>query len=285
MRRVGLVLLAVSILLGGAALWGLKSLGSSHAAAATAPVAQATPRATVVVAARSIAFGETIDASAVKTAVWPADATPPGAFRSVSEFSGAGNRRALVAIEPNEPILPQRLSGPGGRATLSAAIRPGLRAASIRVDDVMGVSGFVLPGDLVDVLVTRQEGEKTALMRTDVLLSGVRVLAVDQTASSNKTNAIVAKTATVEVTPDQAAKLALGGRVGTLSLALRGADDPVGEAASAHTVRTADLRVGGAAATAPRRVFTVAARHAGSRGPSMDVYRAGSPTRVSVQAE
>lgn len=284
MRRVGLVLLAVSILLGGAALWGLKSLGGSHAAAAPVPVAQTAPRTTVVVAARPIAFGEVLDASAVKTAAWPADAMPPGAFRTVSDFTAGGTRRALSAMEPNEPILPQRVSGPGGRATLSAAIRPGLRAASIRVDDVMGVSGFVLPGDMVDVLVTRQEGDKAEVMRTDVLLQGVRVLAVDQTASSSKSNPILAKSATVEVTPEQAAKLALGGRVGTLSLALRGADEPLSAPSPAPTVRTADLRVGGAAAPA-RRVIRVASRHAGPRGPSMEVYRAGAPTRVSVKAE
>lgn len=281
MRRAGLVLLAVSILLGGMALWGLKSL-NAQAAPKVAPV-QTAPRTTIVVAARPIGFGEPLDPSALKTTAWPADAMPVGAFHSVAELTGGGNRRALSAIEPNEPILPQRISGPGGRATLSAAIRPGLRAASIRVDDVMGVSGFVLPGDLVDVLVTRQDGDKAEAARADVLVEGVRVLAVDQTASSSKSNPIVAKSATVEVTPAQAEKLALGGRVGTLSLALRGADEPLGADGAVPTVRTGDLRVAGAAV--PRRVIRVAARHVAPRGPSMQVYRATEPTRVSVAAE
>jgi pilus assembly protein CpaB len=241
----------------------------------------------VVVAARAIGFGETITPDAVKLQPWPEGAAPPGAFRSVAELSVGGvNRIALAPIAPNEPILPQRISGPGGRATLSGVIRPGMRASTIRVDDVMGVGGFVLPGDFVDVLVTRPEGQDRAVMRTDVLLEGVRVLGVDQLADQSKNNPVVAKAATIEVTPAQAQKIALAGQVGSLSLALRSAEDPIarGEPAAARTIRTGDLGLAGAGQAARPRPIRIA-RASAPRGPSIQVYRGAEASSVVVARE
>jgi pilus assembly protein CpaB len=291
MRRVGLVLLALSLLLGGVAVWSLRSFSGANAAPAPATVVG--PRTTVVVAARPIAFGERLSPDLLKEQPWPWGATPPGAFRSVAELTQGETRLALAPIAANEPILPNRVSGPGGRATLSGVIRAGMRATTIRVDDATGVAGFVLPGDFVDVIVTREEktGQvegQTAIMRSDTLLESVRVLAVDQVASDDKNDPIVAKAATVEVTPDQAQKLALAGQVGTLSLALRSASDPLASAgaASARTIRTADLRLGGTgSAPAPARARVVRAARGGPSGPSVQIYRAAEPTRVSVRRE
>ncbi|MDB5466594.1 MAG: Flp pilus assembly protein CpaB [Phenylobacterium sp.] len=288
MRRIGLALLALSLLLGAVAVWGLKSLSGAHAAPSA--VVAPTPRTTVVVAARAIGFGEPLGPGVLKAQPWPAGAVPPGAFRSVSELTTGSPRLALGPIAPNEPILPHRVSGPGGRATLSGVIRAGMRAATIRVDDVMGVAGFVLPGDFVDVLVTRSEGETQTIMRTDVLLEGVRVLAVDQSASDSKNDPVVAKAATVEVSPDQAQKLALASRVGSLSLALRGSEDPIGSAgaAAARTVRTGDLRLGGVARSDERparpRLVRIAAPPQASRR-SVQVYRGADAYSVSVRPE
>lgn len=285
MRSVGLALLALSLVLGAVAVWGLRNF--SGAQAEPARVAQPlAPAATVVVASRPIAFGEAIGPGVLKTQPWPADAVPQGAFRSVQELVSAQPRLALAPIAANEPILPQRISGPGGRATLSGVIRAGHRAASIRVDDVMGVAGFVLPGDFVDVLVTRREGQDAnATMRTDILLEGVRVLAVDQTLAE-KNDPVVAKAATVEVSPAQAQKLALAGQVGSLSLALRGTADPLSATTNVSTIRTADLRVAGSgqpAAPARPRAIRVASR--GPSGPSIQVYRAGAASSVPVRSE
>lgn len=286
MRSVGLALLALSLVLGAVALWGLKNFSSAKAA--PAPVTQVAATTTVVVASRPIAFGEALGPAVLKAQPWPADAVPPGSFRSVAELVANSPRLALAPIAANEPILPQRISGPGGRATLSGLIRTGMRAASIRVDDVMGVAGFVLPGDFVDVLVTRREGDAAnQIMRTDILLEGVRVLAVDQTAAETKNDPVVAKAATVEVTPAQAQKIALAGQVGTLSLALRGNQDPLSSAGAVRTIRTADLRVNGMGQASDgsgrARVYRVASRAA--QGPSIQVYRANEATSVRVRSE
>lgn len=282
MRSVGLVLLAISVLLGGLAVWGLHSLG--RPAAPRVAAAPSAPTTTVVVASRALAFGEAIAPGDLKTASWPAGATPPGSFRSVSDIVGGPPRRVLSPIAPNEPILAARISGPGGRATLANAIAPGMRAATLRVDDVAGVAGFVTPGDVVDVLATRPDGTRNDESRTDIVVAGARVLAIDQSAGTTKSDPTVAKAATVEVTPAQAQKIALAAHVGALTLALRGADEPVGTIEAARTIRTADLTLA-APGTGPRvggRVLHVV-RRAG--GPTIKIYRGADLSRVLVRSE
>lgn len=258
MRNVGFVLLLVSVLLGGLAVLGIRNISRARAA----PEARL-DATTVVVATRPIGFGEVITPEALRLQAWPKGAQPQGSFQSVAQLTSGTRRVALAPIAVNEPVLAPRVSGPGGRATLAGVIREGMRATTIRVNDASGVAGFVLPGDFVDVLVTRPEGQgqgsAAADMRTDVLLQGVRVLAVDQLANQNKNDPVVAKAATIEVDPDQAQKLALAAQVGTLSLALRGSADPFatgGAAAAPRTTRIGDLRVQGAAAPAPPRPRT-----------------------------
>ncbi|THD80536.1 MAG: Flp pilus assembly protein CpaB [Phenylobacterium sp.] len=279
MRSIGLVLVALSILIGGAALWGLKTLGTSHAEAAPAAL---TPRAAVVVAARPIAFGETIAAGDLKLQPWPAGAVPAGAFVSVTELTAGAPRLALAPIAANEPILPQQISGPGGRATLAGLIRPGMRAATLRVDDVLGVAGFVLPGDSVDILVTRGDGGDRSQMRTDLLLQGVRVLAVDQLADQAKNKPVLARAATVEVTPAQAQKIALASQVGTLSLALRSTGDPLADDANERAIRTSDLGSGPIARPVVRQVRRQAEA---PRGWTVEMVRGGEVTHVSVPVD
>jgi pilus assembly protein CpaB len=242
MRVIALGLLALALVLGGAAVWGIRSLGAQPGARGGAEM--------VVVAARPIEFGQTLTADSIKLQPWPKGARPEGSFPTLAEVVGKAPRVALRSIAANEPILNTRVSGPGGRATLSALIDSGNRAVTIRVNDVIGVAGFVLPGDFVDVLLTRPEGEPTAgkqNMRTDVLLESVRVLAVDQLANEKKDDPVVAKAATIEVAPEQAQKLALAAQVGSLSLALRGKSDPMASHV-AVPVRVSDLQLGSVAA-------------------------------------
>jgi len=115
-------------------------------------------------------------------------------------------------------ILPGKVTTPGQRAKLSTAITPGMRAVSISVNDVLGVAGFVLPGDRVDVMLTRNDGTGPFV---DVLLQGVRVVAIDQTADDRADQPSVVRTVTFEVSTDEAQKLTLAANIGTLSLALR----------------------------------------------------------------
>lgn len=280
MRNFGFVLLAVSVLLGALTILGLHHLSSSRAAE---PKLHQT---TVVVATRPIGFGEVLTPDLLRVQPWPQDAKPQGSFQTIGQLT-AERRVALGPIAANEPVLTTRISGPGGRATLSGVIRTGMRATTIRVNDVFGVAGFVLPGDFVDVLITRDDGKTNTNpgdKRTDVLLRSVRVLAVDQLANESKNDPVVAKAATIEVSPEQAQKLALAAEVGTLSLALRGTVDPLsnGQDPAPVTTRIADLRLDGVKAPAPasKPVRIVARPAREPAGPTIRIFR-GSEASVA----
>lgn len=146
---------------------------------------------TVVVAGKSLRFGNELSSGTMREIPWPQDSIPAGAFATIADLTKAGRRIVLSPIEANEPILGWKVTGPGQRATLSAMLRDGLKAVTIRVNDVEGVAGFVLPGDYVDVALTRQN-EKTAAT-SDVILQSVRVLAIDQTADERTDKPAVAK--------------------------------------------------------------------------------------------
>jgi pilus assembly protein CpaB len=154
---------------------------------------------------------------------WPVKSTPAGAFTKISDILHGGRRVVLTAIEPNEPVLSLKITGPGQRATLSALVKPGMKAVTIRVNDVEGVGGFVLPGDRVDVVLTRQIDKGSAT--TEVVLQNTRVLAVDQIADERAAKAAVAKSVTLEVNTIEAQKVWLASSVGNLSLLLRKAGD------------------------------------------------------------
>ena len=158
---------------------------------------------------------------------WPHEAVPAGSFSKIAELT-ASRRVVLTAIEANEPILASKITGSGQRATLSAMLGDGMKAVTIRVNDVEGVAGFVLPGDHVDVVLTRQQDK--AVAASDVVLQNVRVLAVDQIADERAEKPSVAKAVTLEVEVTAAQKLALAATIGTFSLALRKA----GEATAAN---------------------------------------------------
>lgn len=279
MRRLGLIVLAIAILLGGGAVWGLLSMQGARNAAASA---------TVVVAARPIEIGQALTPDMLRLQAWPADALPQGAFLQMADIVGGEPRVALRAFEPNEPILASRVSGPGGRATLSATIAEGHRAVAIRVNDVVGVGGFVLPGDYVDVVLTRQDGQgyNNQSMRSDLLIANVRVLAIDQTASENRNDPQVVRAVTIEVTPEDGQKVALASQIGTLSLALRRADEASGGQPAADTIRIQDLRaeVDGRRPTAPTPTPPPARRREAT-GPTIEIIRGFTPNRAAVASE
>jgi pilus assembly protein CpaB len=178
---------------------------------------------TVVVAKQPLRFGTELNASMLHEVPWPSDALPAGAFAKISDVMSGGRRVVLAAIEANEPVLALKITGAGQRATLSALVKPGMKAVTIRVNDVEGVGGFVLPGDHVDVVLTRQLEKGSAT--TQVVLQNTRVLAVDQTADDRAAKATVAKSVTLEVDTVEAQKLWLASSVGSLSLLLRKAGE------------------------------------------------------------
>ena len=191
--------------------------------------AKAIASQTVVVAKQPLRFGTELTAAMLQEVPWPSDALPNGAFAKIHDIMAGGRRVVLAAIETNEPVLSLKITGPGQRATLSALVKPGMKAVTIRVNDVEGVGGFVLPGDHVDVVLTRQIDKGSAT--TQVVLQNTRVLAVDQTADERAQKAAVAKSVTLEVDTVDAQKLWLSSSVGSLSLLLRKA----GETAEVRT--------------------------------------------------
>ena len=191
--------------------------------------AKAIASQTVVVAKQPLRFGTELTAAMLQEVPWPSDALPNGAFAKIHDIMAGGRRVVLAAIETNEPVLSLKITGPGQRATLSALVKPGMKAVTIRVNDVEGVGGFVLPGDHVDVVLTRQIDKGSAT--TQVVLQNTRVLAVDQIADERAQKAAVAKSVTLEVDTVDAQKLWLASSVGSLSLLLRKA----GETAEVRT--------------------------------------------------
>lgn len=178
---------------------------------------------TVVVAKQPLRFGTELNASMLEEIPWPAESMPAGAFKKISDLLHDGRRVVLTAIEPHEPVLALKITGPGQRATLSALVKPGMKAVTIRVNDVEGVGGFVQPGDRVDVVLTRQIDKGSAT--TEVVLQNTKVLAVDQSADERAAKAAVAKSVTLEVSTVEAQKVWLASSVGNLSLLLRKAGD------------------------------------------------------------
>ncbi|MER8411577.1 Flp pilus assembly protein CpaB [Mesorhizobium sp. M1342] len=187
---------------------------------------------TVVVAAMPLKFGDTLTADKLREVAWPAGSIPTGAFKTTKEaLAGEGTRQALQTISANEPVLASKITGPGQRATLSAVLGEGMKAVSIRVNDVLGVAGFVFPGDRVDVLLTRtvrgDDGADKSFV--DVLLQSMKVLAIDQVADVSKESPTVVKSVTLEASTRDAQKLTLAAGAGQLSLALRQAAANKGE--------------------------------------------------------
>ncbi len=202
---------------------------STPAPAPTEVVTVTIPEDTVdvVVAKNDMAYNERLKRTDLKVISWPKSAVPERAYSSIDDlFSEKGERYFMARTVANEVILPGKLSSPGRRATLAAFLKKNTRAVAVRVDDVLGVAGFVRPGDFVDVIMTRNENEgEQTVQFSSALLQNIHVLGVDQTShvTSDVSDVVkkTAKTVTLEVNLVDAQKLALGGAVGRLSLALR----------------------------------------------------------------
>jgi pilus assembly protein CpaB len=178
---------------------------------------------TVVVAKAPLRYGTELGAAMLAEVPWAADVLPAGSFAKISELLAGGPRIVLAAIEPNEPVLALKVTGKGQRATLSSLVGPGMKAVTIRVNDVEGVGGFVLPGDHVDVVLTRNKSGSAPT--SEVVLQNARVLAVDQLADERATKAAVAKSVTLELDTVDSQKVWLAASVGSLSLLLRKAGE------------------------------------------------------------
>ncbi|WP_169331813.1 Flp pilus assembly protein CpaB [Robiginitomaculum antarcticum] len=208
--------------------WINDAVHSEFASNKNAPGSIAKPQSRTVpvfVANADLNFGDTLTPESLRLVDMPEDAVPLGTFSEHDSIFGDGKERTVVLtrIGINEPLINYKISGPGGRGSLSAIIDEDMRAVSIRTNDVAGVSGFILPGDHVDIMLTRDlaiQGEERR-MGTDVLLQNIRVLGTGQNSDQTGDGVNVVKTVTLEVSPVQAQKLTLAMDLGSLSLTLR----------------------------------------------------------------
>jgi pilus assembly protein CpaB len=244
-----------------------------------------------VVAAQPFAFGEKITADKLKVVSWPAAGIPAGTFQRITDAVGVDDRVALRAIETNELVTVSAVSGKESRLSASQLLGSSMRAISIPINEASAAGGFIAPGDRVDVFLTRQPDD--SLPYSDLLIQNARVLAVGQDSNVAKDKPEVVKTATIEVTPLQAQKLALAANVGTLTLSLRNILDE--SKVRLETAQLLDLNDGtvtrvlrkprdtSAAAAAPAQA-AVANPNAPviPKGPYIEIYRRDKSTIYPV---
>jgi len=220
-NRRAFVVMAVAILFGLAAVvfasrWLLNQPGAASGR--------------IAVAMSDVSLGQRLTPAMFKLVEWPADSVPKGAFADPEKLAGRVLKTNLLM---GEPVSEAKLAPVGTLGGLSALITDGKRAITVRVNDVIGVAGFALPGNYVDIIVsTQQDVPAGAAMGTreqnisKIVLERILVLAVAQEVNRDETKPKVVNAVTLEVTPEQAEKLDLARSVGTLSLALRNQIDP-----------------------------------------------------------
>lgn len=231
MRLVfGLVLL-VGIGLAGSAVYLAKDyINQQQAQLAEAEAAKLAivPTVEVYVVNKQMRYGQRLTMEDVNKVRWPEQAVPEGAFISEETLFPQGSeelRSVLRTMEPNEAVMAVKVTEPGQDAGVSSRLSPGMRAFAIRTDVTSGVSGFLRPGDRVDIYWTGQVGQGQDL--TKLIQTGIRIIAIDQSADEDRTSPTVAQTVTVELSPSQVANLAQAQASGRLALSLVGADDTI----------------------------------------------------------
>jgi pilus assembly protein CpaB len=253
--RVFLVLL-LALTAGGALALGTYNYVSNSSSQGS--TGAAIPSKPVVVAASDLPLGSELTADDVKVIEWPASSVPADAISDPKEAVGRG---LVMAVVQYEPILPLKLASKEAGSGLPPVIPPGLRAVSVRVNEVIGVAGYVVPGTRVDVLTTINPGQQQTTMTSKVILTDVQVLAagtkLDNTADKDKP--VPVSVVTLLVNPDEAERLTLAASEGKIQLALR---NPLDRSAPAtRGVRPAVL-LGSEPATrvvpSPRAAATVA---------------------------
>jgi pilus assembly protein CpaB len=205
----------LAITAGGALAFGTYNF-MQHAPARTVTI----PTRPVVVAAADLDVGAELTRDAIRIIDWPANAVPAGAFTDPKDVIGRG---IVLPVIQNEPILPMKLASPEAGSGLPPAIPPGLRAVSVRVNEVIGVAGYVLPGTRVDVVATVSPSGQNTDITSKVVLTNVQVLAagtkIDRETDKNKP--IPVSVVTLLVDPEEAERLTLASTEGKIQLALR----------------------------------------------------------------
>ncbi|MEZ5722472.1 MAG: Flp pilus assembly protein CpaB [Paracoccaceae bacterium] len=232
MRSVFILVLVLGVGLAGFAVYMAKGVFGDYQnalAAERAARGAIVKTVDVYVVKDTVRYGEQITEENIRKVAWPENAIPKGVFTSLDKLFPEGEKRFRTAIrtmEKDEAVLAVKVTGPGEDAGVASRLSSGMRAFAIKVDVTSGVSGFLTPGDRVDVYWTGRtetNGERREV--TKLIQTNLHIIAIDQTADLDRTGPSVARTITVEGTPDEVAKLNLGQLSGRLTLALVGHGD------------------------------------------------------------
>jgi len=228
MRLIFGLVLILGIGLAGFAVYMAKGyMGSYQAELARERAARAAivPTVDVYVVTRQVKYGERVTAEDLRVVKWPETAIPEGIFQTMEEIFPEGEakfRTAVRTIEKDEAVMQSKLTETGQIAGITSRLENGMRAFTIDVDASTGVSGFLRPGHRVDVYWSGQSQNQEV---TKLIDSGIDVIAIDQSANEERESARVARTVTVQITPQQVASLAQAQATGRLSLSLVGNND------------------------------------------------------------
>ncbi len=210
-KRRGVLLVMLSLVMGIGAAWVANQWVASQVDAS-----EAEKGTHVVAAALEIPYGTKVEERHLKFVEIPEGVAPTGFFTAKEDVEG---RVSKVAIARGEILIAERFAAHESGSTLAALVSSNMRALTVRVNDVIGVAGFLLPGNRVDVLSSRKTTDRRAV--TDTILRNIRVLAVDQTASTEKNEPVIVRAVTLEMTPDQAEILVKARTEGEIQLTLR----------------------------------------------------------------
>jgi pilus assembly protein CpaB len=174
----------------------------------------------VIVAQRDLQMGTRLQPDMLQTLAWPKAA---GIQDPLTTLDQAVGRVIHMPVLRGEPLLESKLAAEGEKGGLSSVLAPGQRAVTVKVNEIMGVAGFALPGNFVDVMVNMPDGENQPVSK--IVIERIRVLAVAQDVSTNESKPRVVNAVTLQVSPQQAEQIDLARSVGTLSLVLRSYSD------------------------------------------------------------
>jgi len=245
-KRRGFMLVVVSLVLGG-----LSALAANNwVSARLAANAENNQQRPVVVAALDIPYGTKVSARHLKLTAVPVEVVPEGSFSTIEAVEGMVSK---VDVVRGETLLASRFAEHESGSTLAALVQKNMRAVTVRVDDVVGVAGFLLPGNHVDVLATKTD-RRTKHAYTETILRSIKVLAVDQTAATEQNDPIIVRAVTLELTPPQSETLVKAKEEGKIQLTLRNPlDQQVADAAPAEPKKAPAVMVAPSRTSAPHR--------------------------------
>ncbi len=230
-----LIMLGISVVIAAIAVYLASNWLSKKGDIATAKV---------VVAKTDVAAGTPVTPEVVTLSDWPRASVPKGAFGDVAMLK---DRVISTGLTAGEPVVESRLAPVGSKGGLSAVITPGKRALTVKVNEIVGVAGFALPGNFVDIMVNTSDERGNPISK--IVLEKILVLAVAQEAERDPTKPKVVNAVTMELTPEEVEKLDLARSIGSLSLVLRNQLD--NEDLASLGARKKDLLAGSDIATQP----------------------------------